>query len=119
LIKKFYIILVFCFYRRFRIKFGQLFSNNILLPDENVLRNYITLIHKLRALGRPGLLVVDENEYNPTLSTTDDVGVADVGNADRGPGSHIVVEVVVFFKKKENNKYLQFCIYLQCTKCAQ
>ena len=60
------------------------------------------------------LLVVDENGYYLTLSPNDDVGVADVGDADRGPGGHIVVEVDIFFENegntKECNKYLQACI---------
>ena len=60
------------------------------------------------------LLVVDENGYYPTLSNNDDVGVADVGDADRGSSGHVVVEVDTLFKKEENtkeyNKYLHACI---------
>jgi len=60
------------------------------------------------------LLVVDENGYYPTLSNNDEVGVADVGDADRGSGGHMVVEVDTLFEKegntKEYSKYLQACI---------
>ena len=60
------------------------------------------------------MLVVDENGYYPTLSKNDDVGVADVGDADRGPGGHIVVEVDTFFEEegntKEDNKYLRVSV---------
>jgi hypothetical protein len=34
----------------------------------------------------------------------DDVGIVDVGDADRGPGGHIVVEVDTFFEKEGNKK---------------
>jgi len=60
------------------------------------------------------LLVVDENGYYPILSKNDDVGVADVADADRGPGGHILVEVDTFFEEegntKEYNKYLHASI---------
>ena len=45
-------------------------------------------------------MVVDENGYYPTLSNSDEVGVADVVDPDRGPEGHIVVEVDTFFEKE-------------------
>ena len=60
------------------------------------------------------MLVFDENGYYPTLSKNDDVGFADLAEADRRPGGHIVVEVDTFFEEEGNtkgyNKYLHACI---------
>ena len=50
---------------------------------------------------------MDENGYYPTLSKNDAVGVVDVGDADRGPGGHIVVEVDTFFEKDRKKKIQQ------------
>jgi hypothetical protein len=47
----------------FSLHLVNFISNNVLPLEENVLRNFIMLIHKLRAVDQYLLLVVGENGY--------------------------------------------------------